>query len=105
MVVRGVFPEKVAFNQNSIVFETVCQMYQIGNRETAQKKSDILKCKDFSCRVSKTLFKEKESKGYGPGGLAGEELLNVKFERDIEVWMNCGQWSRAELGLNPASSL
>ena len=55
--------------------------------------------------MSKTLFKEKESKGYGPGGLAGEELLNVKFERDIEVWMNCGQRSRAELGLNPASSL
>jgi len=35
--------------------------------------------------VSQTLFKEKESKGYGPGGLAREELLNVKFERDIEV--------------------
>lgn len=55
--------------------------------------------------MSKTLFKEKERKGYGPGGLAGEELLNVKFERGIEIWRNCGQWSRAELGLNPASSL
>ena len=59
-----------------------CTRQEIGKRH---KKSDILKCKDFSCRVSKTLFKEKESKGYGPGGLAGEELLNVKYERDIEV--------------------
>lgn len=45
---------------------------------------------DFSSRGSKILFDEKE--GYGAGGLAGgkKRLLNVKFERDIEVWLSGG---------------
>ena len=41
---------------------------------------------DFSSRVSKILFEEKESEGYGP---SGERLLKVKFGASLVA-----QWLR-----------
>ena len=76
------FPKKIGVHQNPTVFEALCEMYRVGNREKAQK-TDIFKCMDFSSRVSKALFEEKEGEGYGPGSLAGEKLFSVKFERGL----------------------
>ena len=44
----------------------------IENGTCVKKKTGILNCMDFSSRMSKTFFEEKEDEGHGANGLVGK---------------------------------